>query len=239
MFYKKHLLIVCSLFICIACKDEVKLSFSEINVTTNNNNLVEVNIPNAIGNKAITNQINSAISETVIASLHIGDPDTIASKSIEESITSFNKEFLTFKTDFPKTIEQWDAQIDGEIIFQSPELISIAITSYVNTGGAHGTINITFLNFETETGNLIPNEKLFKDIEGFKKVTETHFYETIKNEDITLDIENFELPANMAYAEDGIILLYNTYEIAPYATGIIEFTVPFEEIDSFLHFNSF
>ena len=239
MLYKKHLLMVCSFFIFMTCKDDVKLLFSEINVSTANNNLVEVHIPNASGNQDIANRINSVIVKNVIASLHIGDSDNITSKSIEESISSFNKEFQTFKTDFPETTEQWEAQIDGDVLFQSLEIISIAITSYVNTGGAHGTLNISFLNFKTETGHLISNNNLFKDIEEFKKVAKIYFDKTIKDKDVILDISPFKLPANIAYNEDGIVLLYNTYEIAPYATGIIEFTIPFEEVGSLLYFNSF
>lgn len=238
MFHKKHLLIVCSFFIFIACKDELKLSFSEVNISTNNNQLVDVNIPNASGNEDIANRINSVIIKDVMASLHIGEPDNISSKTIEESMTSFNKEFQTFKTDFPETTEQWEAQIDGEVIFQSLEIVSIVITSYINTGGAHGTLNISFLNFETNTGHLIPNNKLFKDIEGFEKVAKTYFDKTIKDKDAVFDVDTFKLPTNIAYNEEGLVLLYNTYEIAPYSTGIIEFTIPFEDVGSFLHFNS-
>ncbi|MDD7887145.1 DUF3298 and DUF4163 domain-containing protein [Flavivirga sp. 57AJ16] len=239
MFYKKPLLMVCLFFIFIACKDELKLSFSEIKISTSNNDLVEVNIPSAEGNKNIADQINSIIAKNVIASLHIGEPDSITSKSIEESITSFNKEFQTFKTDAPETVMPWEAQIDGEVMFQSLEIVSIAITSYVNTGGAHGILNIAFLNFETDTGNLIPNDRLFKDIEGFKKVARTYFGKTINDEDVVLNVDTFKLPANIAYNEEGIVLLYNTYEIAPYSTGIIEFTIPVKDVSSFLHFNSF
>lgn len=238
MFHKKHLLIACSFFIFTACKDELKLSFSEVNISTGNH-LVEVNIPNASGNEDIANRINSVITKDVMASLHIGEPDNISSKTIEESMTSFNKEFQTFKTDFPETLEQWEAQIDGEVMFQSLEMISIAITSYVNTGGAHGTLNISFLNFETKTGHLIPNNKLFKNIEGFEKIAQTYFDKTIKDKDAIFDVNTFKLPINIAYTEEGVVLLYNTYEIAPYSTGIIEFTIPFEEVSSLLHFNSF
>ncbi|MDO5969883.1 DUF4163 domain-containing protein [Flavivirga aquimarina] len=223
----------------MTCKDEVELSFSEINLSTSNNNLVEVNIPNAIGNENITNRINSTIEKTVIGSLHVGGSDNITSKSIEESITAFNKEFQIFKTDFPEIAEQWDAQIDGEVLLQSSEIISIAITSYIYAGGAHGTVTISFLNFETITGHIILNNNLFKDVEGFKKVAKSYFDKAIKDKDVFLDTTTFELPENMAYNEDGIVLLYNTYEVAPYSTGIIEFVIPFEEISSFLHFNSF
>ncbi len=37
-------------------------------------------------------------------------------------------------------------------MYQSSEVISVALTSYINTGGAHGVLTITFLNFDAETG---------------------------------------------------------------------------------------
>jgi hypothetical protein len=44
------------------------------------------------------------------------------------------------------------------------------------------------------------------------------------------------MPANIGYNDEGVIFLYNVYEIAPYARGIIEFTMPFETISEFLKF---
>ncbi|WP_445195955.1 PdaC/SigV domain-containing protein [Tamlana sedimenti] len=224
----------------VACNDETKTSFSEINIPLENNNIVEINIPEAKGNKTITNHINSEISRTVSTSLHIGDPDEVVLKPIEESVEAFNTEYDSFKHDFPETNLIWEAQIDGEVIYQSPEIISIAITSYVNTGGAHGLLNITFLNFESTTGQKIQNDKLMNNLEGFKALAKTYFDKSIsEKESIVFESDTFQLPANIAYSESGVVLLYNTYEIAPYSTGIIEFAIPFEEAEPFLVFNNF
>lgn len=238
MFNRKYYIIAYVFFIFINCKDDIKTSFSEINVTTPNNTIVEVNIPNAHGNIEIANNINSVIQKTVITSLHIGEPDTITSRSIEESITAFNDEYNAFKTDFPETEQPWQAQIDADIMHQSSEIISIAITSYVNTGGAHGSLNIALLNFDSETGTSIENKALFKNIESFKTIAQKYFEDATKDKDIFMDDDSFELPANMGYSDDGIVLLYNTYEIAPYSSGIIQFTIPFEEAAPYLVFNS-
>ena len=121
-------------------------TFIDINITTDNNKLVEINIPNAIGTDLISVNINSEISKVVIAELHVGEADSSTSKSIEESITLFNDEYNDFNTDFPDSTAPWEVQIDGEILFESSEIISIAITSYMNTGGAHGITNISITN---------------------------------------------------------------------------------------------
>ncbi|WP_370477162.1 DUF3298 and DUF4163 domain-containing protein [Tamlana flava] len=240
MFGKNSYLFFFLFMAFVACNDETKTSFSEINIPLENNNIVEINIPEAKGNKTIANHINSEISKTVSAALHIGNSDMIELKPIEESVKAFNDEYESFKNDFPETNLIWEAQIDGEVIYQSPEIISIAITSYVNTGGAHGLLNISFLNFESTTGQKISSGKLINNLEGFKTLAKTHFDKSISGKErIVFESDTFQLPANMAYSESGIVLLYNTYEIAPYSTGIIEFAIPFEEAEPFLVFNDF
>ncbi len=221
------------------CKEETSIIFIESNFTSKNNEFVQVNIPFISNESDVTKLINSAISKTVISSLQIGEPDDLTSETIEESITKFNDEYNDFINDFPESSQLWEAEIDGEAMFQSEDIISIAITSYVNTGGAHGNLNISFLNFDVETGHSISNIDLFKDIESFKQIAKTHFGKVIENEGDVFDINTFKLPANIGFSDEGIILLYNTYEVAPYSTGIIEFEIPYNEIDSFLAFNNF
>lgn len=229
--------IACCFVFLFNCKEATKTTFSDITISTENNNSVEVTIPKASGNDLIVNAINSEIQKVVIYALHVGDPDNVSSKSIEESITSFNKDYADFIKDFPESQQIWEAQIDGELLYESPELTSIAITSYVNTGGAHGTLNISFLNFDSTTGNKITNENIFTNIDAFKKIAQIHFNKAIKEKATHFETDEFELPANIAYTEDGIVLLYNTYEIAPYSTGVIEFAIPFKDVNSYLVFN--
>lgn len=237
MHHYKILLSICCFFILFNCKEEQKTVFTDINITTNNNTIVEVNIPQASGNITVSNQINSEIQKTIISALSIGNPDEKTSSSLEESISSFNKEYETFKTDFPESSQIWEAQIDGEVLFESSEITSISITSYVNTGGAHGSLNISFLNFDSATGLRITNKNLFNNVDAFKEIAKIHFNKAIKEKDILFEQDKFELPENISFTEDGIILLYNTYEIAPYSSGVIEFTVPFEDAEPYLAFN--
>lgn len=238
MVVKFRCTVICCFMFLFNCSEAFKTTFSDINISTKNNNLVEVNIPKALGNPEITNSINFEIETLVIDALTIGAQSNIQVKTIEASIIAFNQEYETFKTVFPESSQIWGAQIDGEVLFKSSEIISISITSYVNTGGAHGILNISFLNFNSLTGKQIANKDLFTDIDGFKAVAETYFQKAIKENDVVFDQNKFELPTNIGYTDDGLVLLYNTYEIAPYSTGIIEFTIPFKAIESYLVFNS-
>jgi len=230
------------LFFCFIllfnCKKDIALTFEDQNISTETNTIVEVNIPKAIGSEAISEVINSEIERVVISHLQVGDPDKITSKSIEESITAFHTDFENFKSDFPEAAQLWEAQIDGEVMYQSPDVISVALTSYQNTGGAHGLLNISFLNFDASSGKVIPNTSLIRDLPAFKKVAQPHFDQAIKEKHVFDDTNDFVLPENIAYTDDGLVLLYNTYEIAPYSTGIIEFAIPYSDIKAYLVFDS-
>lgn len=237
MIFNKQHVILFLFFIFFACNEDPKTAFTEININASDTNLVQANIPNAIGDTLITNVINSEINTVVMTALQVGESTSIASKTIEESIKLFNEEYTSFNKDFPESSMPWEAQIDGELLFESSKLISVSVTSYVNTGGAHGNTSITILNFDGQTGKRLKNTNLLKDIEGFKKVALSYLKTTMKEDDLLFEDDMFKLPENMGYTDDGVVLLYNTYEIAPYSTGIIEFTIPFEKIDSFLVFD--
>ena len=95
----------------------------------------------------------------------------------------------------------------------------------------------TLLDIYSDRLNIYP--ELFTNIEAFKTIAKKYFEASVVDKDLLFDSETFKLPKHIGYSDDGIILLYNTYEIAPYTTGIIEFSVPFDEAKPYLVFNRF
>ena len=141
----KCYLVVLLFLASISCKKDIQIAFLESDFNTDNNTNVHINIPVATGDIDVSEKINSTIKRNVSKSLQIGELDDENLKSIEERIADFSNELNNFKKDFPESLEEWEAQIDGEILFQSPEIITISITSYINTGGAHGSLYISLL----------------------------------------------------------------------------------------------
>lgn len=238
MLMKHYFFIFVCLFILVSCKNDPLIAFKETTISTDENSTVEVNIPLAEGNTEMAQSINKTIKNSVIYALQIGAQNMITSKSIEESIKAFDKDFHDFLNDFPESEQHWEAQIDGDVMHQSEDIISIAITSYVDTGGAHGSLNISFLNFNAQTGKTILNTDLFKDKKAFYNLAKSYFLANVSAKDSLFEPEKFVLPANIGYTVDGIILLYNTYEIADYSEGVIEFTIPYDKVNSLLVFDS-
>ena len=49
--------------------------------------------------------------------------------------------------------------------------------------------------------------------------------------------EKFNLPENIFYTDDGLLLYYNSYEAASYADGPKELLLPYKEVNDYLVFN--
>ena len=225
-------------FVLFSCKKEVNISFTEFNKVYNLNAVVELNIPKAQGEKTVSLAINSKIESHIANALSFSEENS-DSLQLEEAIFKFQEEYASFKSDFEESAMVWEAMFDGEVIYQSTEVITLAINGYTNTGGAHGNMDISLYNFDATTGKILEINDIISDMDGFSKLVESYFDKEIaKDEDSERSEfffgEPFHLPANIGFEEDGILILYNVYEIASYAQGITEFTIPFEEVLDYL-----
>ena len=81
----------------------------------------------------------------------------------------------------------------------------------------------------SESHNLSSNQ-----YDKFNSIAEKHFKNSLAQSNSQSNIQDyffgksFQLPQNIGFSEDGLILLYNTYEVASYAQGYTEFIIPFE-----------
>ena len=218
------------------------LTFSEANIIKKDNAIININIPNAEGTTNLSKAINSTVENFIVNAISFNE-DTIINISLNDAIKKFDSIYIAFKDDFEENSLIWEALIDGEVTYQSPEITCIAINSYLNTGGAHGNMNISFLNFNSQTGKNLQLEDYIKNHKDFLKLAETYFnleIEEESNKDSFNDYffgDSFHLPENIGFSDEGIILLYNNYEIAPYSEGITEFTIPFEEVLKYIKIN--
>ena len=236
---KKIALFLFILTVVYSCTKEVNLGFSEHQIETSEIAEISIVYPKADGSKAVADNINLIIQNHIVNQINFSE-DTPVIMSIDDAVAKFNYEFKNFKKDFPDSAQQWEAFIDGEVTYQSPEIITIAINSYLDTGGAHGNTNVKFFNFNPQTGTLLSTDDLLSNLEAFSKVVEPLLIKEMNTESDTSTEDlffgnDFKLPESLGYSDEGLIILYNPYEIASYAQGIIEFTIPFEDIASHLN----
>ena len=239
---KKIALLVLVLLTITSCNKEVNLTFTESNFNITEKAIIEINIPNADGNNSVSKSINSTIENFIVNAISFSE-DSLINLSLKDAVKKFDSIYVAFKDDFEENPLIWEMLIDGEVTYQSPALTCIAINSYLNTGGAHGNMTISFLNFNSQTGQLLHLDDHIKNKIDFIKLAEKYFnikLQESSNEDVFDNYflgEDFHLPENIGFSDEGVILLYNVYEIAPYSEGITEFTIPFEEALPYLKIN--
>lgn len=238
---KLSYLLICILL--IGCKNENELTFKPLiisNTVCENCSTVKIEIPKALSNTKLSQNINIALKEEIIAWLNFDEESN--AQSIEEAIEAFINDYEDLNAKYPEESMPWEAEINGIITFESKDVLTIKLESYLFTGGAHGLSNIRFLNFDKVNSTEMNRQDLFKSEENFKIFTENIFRkqenipseEAINSTGFMFETESFYLPENIGYTDNGLLLFYEPYEIASYADGPIILTIPFTKANEFL-----
>lgn len=122
-------------------------------------------------------------------------------------------------------------------------VLCYVVERYLYLGGAHGINNRLLLNFDITTGQTLTEQDLFTD-DFFSKIHDLLVLNLVRQRDdmsLIEDVQNsdYEVDAikpngNFYFASDGLIYIYNPYEIGPYYLGETNILVPTEEIKPFL-----
>lgn len=170
-------------------------------------------------------------------------------KDMQDSLNqSFEKDAVDFKNeienqakigyedsksgDYP--FHTYEAYIEYNVSYMNDNILSIPITYYSYTGGAHGLTNIISKNINLVTGKEINLRDLFKEDVNYRNIIKQEVIRQIQLEPenyfkdaiITVENSNEEFPF---YIEDGnIVVYYPLYSIAPYSSGIRKFNISLE-----------
>lgn len=228
------------LFLCIlnSCNSEFKpATFKTITIDKDYEADISATFDKATGRDELSKRINFKVEEAIIAALS----DATKKTNLEAILKDFNSEYLKFKKDFPDASEPvWDLNIETEVLYQSEDVITMAISVYEFKGGAHGNEKIKFLNLNAKSGQVLDLKDIIKNSDTFKILAQDHFVKSLETEEDNLKMEDFffgkpfQLPENIGFSDDGMVFLYNAYEVASYNQGYTEFVIPFEEIESYL-----
>ena len=202
---------------------------------------VIVRIPFAENLPIVADSINKKVFSVVKEIIYFGDkPDVSA--DYDGVLTAFIKAYEDIQKENPKDVFGWEAKIEGIVKYQTDSILNIELKHYSFTGGAHGYQGIRSLIFNPNNGKTIENKNLFNDVNVFKTFAEKQFrikYKIPENAPINatgfmFEDEEFQLPINFFFIENGLLLHYNTYECASYAQGPQELLFTFEEIKPYL-----
>ena len=119
------------------------------------------------------------------------------------------------------------------------EIFSLETMVYDYRGGAHGLTTNTYYNIDTKKSKLLKIKDLFKPDSNYKEILD---------EEINKQINQRRLQGEIFFEDEGgfkgikdnqsfyidqqgnLVITFGLYEIAPYASGMIEFHIPKEVI---------
>lgn len=187
-------------------------------------------------NDSVIITINNFIKKAILYYSY-GDE---AALSIDELITQFVENYKDFLLESPEYNVAWEQTNNTKVIMNKSNILCLELFDYDFMGGAHPNTLIAYENFNSKTGQKIylPDlfvenyepyldkiaEKIFRDV---REIPEGATYDTLG---FWFDKNVFILTDNFAISETGLVFLYNSYEIAPYAWGQTKLEIPYADL---------
>ena len=187
--------------------------------------------------KVTEKQITSQ-TEKLNTNLKIPQIEGMKNKVLQAKLNAeFMKTIMQFKNDIQKQANEGDrfpyeAYATYFVSYNKNNVLSLTIELYSYTGGAHGITIRKSYNIDLNSGKNLPLNDLFK--KGYN-------YQDIINKEIKRQIDGAPegyffkdqfktIKEDQPYylTNDGIIICFELYEIAPYATGFPEFLISYE-----------
>ena len=202
---------------------------------------VTISVPEASNVPVVADSINKKIFNTVRGIVYFGEKPSTG-KTYEEIMTAFISSYDKIRNEYPDERPGWEAQITAKVDYTSENILNITLNNYTYTGGAHGYEGNRSLIFDKKTGKSLERNDILRDTVNFKILAEKKFREKYKvpagkpiNSTGLMFIKDvFELPQTFFYTNKGLVLYYNTYEIASYVEGPKDLLIPYAEAEKFL-----
>jgi len=171
--------------------------------------------------------------------------DEYAARSPKGAFEAYEKDFTEDAQNLAKDMND-DLRLYGgcfqniktEVQDTTRNLITVKteISSYM--GGAHGSHNILYYNIDRESVSLLAEKDVFgnyseKTVAGLIiELLKQKYGDDVK--DVFFDIDTVVPNGNFYFDDKGMVYVFNEYEIAPYSSGIITVTLPYEKINPLL-----
>lgn len=128
--------------------------------------------------------------------------------------------------------------------YETEKIITIEDCGSVYAGGAHPLSYAGAVSFDRRTGKRLGTE-IFKNLKSKELRNEIlrglrEYFEVKSNEELGemllgVDYRNIPMPStNPYFLKDGLVFIYGQYEIASYACGMPQFTIPYSRLEPLL-----
>lgn len=179
-----------------------------------------------ITNKTVLDSIykNASLETT---SFDANGLKTALEKTMKDSFDKTKSGMKDFAPSFKQT---WDDTSAMKMISNQDNLLTIQYTASGYTGGAHGYYLESYKTFDLNTNKVLTQNDIFKNPAdpAWSNIMMSHF--TNKDQKEMLLVDKIPLNNNFYFDNQKITFVYNQYEVAAYAAGVVPITLKFDEI---------
>jgi hypothetical protein len=174
-------------------------------------------------------------------SMHVTTMEAYTQKGIEEYSKWYKETMADMPdSDLSREFNNYYSSQDMSVLMNDNEWLVFEIGNGEYTGGAHGMYNASYLNIDVKSKKLWKLEEILSvDSIKLQKLLEAEgrrYYNmpaTAKLEDNFL-VDRIMPNGNVYITPTGIMFVYNQYEIASYAQGVIPLFIPYAKIKDLL-----
>lgn len=240
------------------CVDSVVFSQEDTSVSCR----IKVDYPQGEGKLAdsVRALLNSQLAEAVIVNL-CNDKDALRAKSFQGSLADGDAMLAHYGRCAAQTLtEEWKElkQVNPELSYpfaftltlakanETPRYLTYALTSYQYLGGAHGMSSSYKFNIDKAHGVVLQQvvdtlqtkalqPMLRRGVMSYLRACGQEVKEQELKDILFIKDGIIPLPAKTpVLANDGVEFIYQHYEIGPYAMGMVQFKVSYEDIRPYL-----
>ena len=177
--------------------------------------------------------LNDAITQNLAAMLIQDEGNATHDGTIEGLADAF----LQDASDMAMASEQgWELNATVKKQGRRGDLVTLSMETYEYTGGAHGLPSVQYFHWDLAKQQSVKLGDLL--VPG----QQSAFWEKAREQHTAwLDEENldqafrdswpFDKTDNVFFSDEGMVLQYNVYHIAPYAMGQPTLTIPYAELE--------
>ncbi|MFD2936604.1 DUF3298 and DUF4163 domain-containing protein [Spirosoma flavum] len=202
-------------------------------------------------NTAGARKINDSLHRLAVSSI-VGWLDSATIAGHPDAQTDLGKAAALFATDYEIVRKDmggfsgcWEVKTTADTVHAGPKMLTVKYETFAYTGGAHPNFSMSFYNFDRETGQILTLADMVSDTTALLNVVEKAFRKqqdllpqnNLEEQGYFLRDGRFFLPGNVGMSSKGMIFYYNSYEIAAYAVGPIQLTIPYEQLNGIMRNN--
>ena len=143
--------------------------------------------------------------------------------SLMANATEFFRAIEADKMERPEWI--YELQVEDSVFMATAQYISVRLTTYTFTGGAHGMTNFYTFNYDVKNQKLLSNQEILNYANEAQ--INAQLKANFKNPENCFTMEpTLEEVTAINFNETSVCFTYSHYVLGAYACGIPEVTVP-------------